>query len=70
MPRIPSTDTPYQVPSSRMGVVTAVITANVYKVNIFNGNVTAYWSGVILKTIGERVQVRYDPEKRFWVIPF
>lgn len=63
-----STDRPAQVPNSRIGVVRAQVNATLYRVTIDNATVSAHWAGSTAKTRGERVQVRFDPEKRYWSI--
>lgn len=66
--RASSSDRPTQAPNTRMGLVRSIVSERVYRVTIDNATVSAHWSGSTAKVRGERVQVRFDPEKRFWSI--
>lgn len=55
-------------PTTRLGVVRAVVNANAYTVTIGNATVTAHFAGTTPKVRGAAVRVRFDPEKRFWSI--
>lgn len=66
--RLHSSDRPTQYPTTRIGLVRTIVTANMYRVTIDNATITAHWAGTEPKVRGQRVQVRYDPEKRYWTI--
>jgi hypothetical protein len=66
--RTSSSDRPTQVPNTRIGLIRTVVNERVYRVTIDNSTVTALWAGSTPKVRGERVRVRFDPEKRFWGI--
>jgi hypothetical protein len=66
--RTSSSDRPTQYPTTRIGLVRTIVTANMYRVTIDNATITAHWAGTVAKVRGERVQVRFDPEKRYWTI--
>lgn len=63
--RLPSRDTPGLVPLIRMGSVRAVKSTGLVRVTIDNATITAHQDGSL--TRGMRVQVRFDPEKRYHV---
>lgn len=61
-----SSDVPTQVPSIRMGRVRKIGSGNWVRVTIDNATVSAFSDGSVQR--GQRVQVRFDPEKRYHVI--
>ena len=66
--RTSSSDRPTQVPNTRTGVVRTVVRIDLCRVTIDNATISAHWAGTAAKVRGERVQVRFDPEKRYWTI--
>lgn len=65
-PRQDSSDRPSQTPQRRFGLVRSITTARLARVTIDNATVSAHTTFPV--TRGQRVPVRYDPEKRHWVI--
>jgi hypothetical protein len=64
--RLHSSDSPIYGASTRIGYVRSVVSATLCRVTVDNATVSAHTP--VAKVRGQRVQLRFDPEKRYWVI--
>ena len=68
MIRPPSSDVPYQAAQRRMGIVRRRVNAITYRISIDNATITAVSPTGVALVRGQRIPVRFDPEKRYWII--